>query len=98
MRPVKTHTFRSGRYRIVQGGAVDGWCDVPGDHSLEMRIRDGGSKLSLAVAIHEGMHAEGFSPAHVDCVDSKGMDASDRIADFLWRLGWRRAQGEGDEG
>ena len=90
MKPVKTHSFRGTSYRIIhEESPVLGWCEFP-DERLEIHIQDGDDRRALAVAIHEAMHALGLRDKDVDGVDENGKDVSDHLADWLWRLGWRR--------
>ena len=89
---VKTATFRLGKYHIDQiGEPLEGMCDVPNGHNrLRMMIPDGQDLPSLSTIIHEAMHAEGIPDRYLD---GEFADASQRIAKFLWRLGWRRTAG-----
>ena len=82
---MKTHTFRFGRYRVTVGAPYAGYCEVPSKSKiLDMWIEEGNTLSALDTAIHEAMHAEGISDSYVH-------DGSpDRIARFLWRLGWRK--------
>lgn len=81
---MKTHTFRLGRYHIEEANGLDGCCDVPGDDRLDMIVLKGNTLKALNTAIHEAMHAEDVPEFFVHG------DTPDRIARFLWRLGWRR--------
>jgi len=86
-KPVRTHTFRYGVYRIEEALGADGVCDVPDNRlrkTLDMMIYQGNSLRALRTAIHESMHAEGVPDRFVHGL------TPDRIASFLWRLGWRR--------
>jgi len=49
-----------------------------------MIIQSGGTLSALDTAVHEAMHAEGVPTTLVHG------GTPDRIARFLWRLGWRR--------
>jgi hypothetical protein len=92
MKAVRTHTLGGRRYYIdLMDTPVIGWCDRPDEaNKMWLHIQDGNTKRALSVAIHECLHAENFCEKHVDAQDANGKDAGDRIADLLWRLGWRR--------
>ena len=88
---IKTHTFKLGRYYITLSGGILGMCDTPDrthnswrDMKKEMIILEGVSLQSLDVAVHEAMHAEDIPEKYVHG------GSPDRIAKFLWRLGWRK--------
>ena len=87
-RPVRTQTFKLGKYEILQG-EVDGWCDDPRDDGLQMLIPDGDDFNALWTAVHEAMHAEDIPRPMLD----GDRDASYHVARFLWRLGWRKIKG-----
>ena len=81
---MKTHTFRLGKYHVTVAPGYDGSCDIPGDEDLGIFILEGNTRKALNTAVHETMHAEGIPDKFVH-------DGSpDRIASFLWRLGWRK--------
>jgi hypothetical protein len=86
---IKTHTFKLGRYYIEETDrGVLGMCEVPGGraNSMYMFILSGKDKEALRVAIHEAAHAEGIPDKYLD----EDRDFSSHLANFLWRLGWRR--------
>ena len=88
MKPVKTHTFKLGKY-IIWDMHISGFCDEPKDDGkMYMLIEPGNSREALATAIHEAMHAQGIPAKYVDGEE----DLSENIARFLWRLGWRREE------
>ena len=85
MSAVRTHTFRHGKYRVeFTKSGIFGCCDIPGDDDLRILILEGGSFNALKTAIHEAMHAEDVPEWMVED------DTPERIATFLWRMGWRR--------
>ena len=83
---VKTHTFRLGKYKIdILDSKLMGMCEIPSKNNDPwLYIPNDNDKKSLQTIIHEALHAEGVSDARVH--DGCG----ERIADLLWRLGWRR--------
>ena len=91
MKPVKTHTFAGGKYYIDWlDSPMLGMCELPSKKDkLYLVVPEGKGKKDLSVNIHECMHAEHFSEEHVDRQDKNWKDAGDRMADFLWRSGWR---------
>jgi hypothetical protein len=85
-KPVRTHSFKLGRY-FIDEDRCEGFCDVPTKyHQLHMHILKGKGIRSLISALHEAMHAEGVPATFLD----NGRDSAEHIAKFLWRLGWRR--------
>jgi len=94
-KPVKTHSFRLGKYRINLCSEIIGLCDIPDDGKnqvLDMHILTGNSIKALNSALHEALHAEGVSDKFLH--DKEGYEDTDRLARFLWRLGWRNKEGE----
>ena len=87
---VKTHTFRLGKYHI-DIDKCEGFCDVPDQYTrLHMIIlKDNGIK-GLASALHEAMHAEGIPDKYIH--DKDGYSDTERLARFLWRLGYRKVR------
>jgi len=89
---IRTHTFRLGTYDIEPiDGDIDGLCEVPndpGDTSLLMMIRGGDDFRALNSALHEAMHAEGIPDKYLH--DKDGYSDTERLARFLWRLGYRK--------
>jgi len=83
---MRTHTFRHGKYNIHECSGLYGCCDTPetGCKRKNMFIQEGNTRRALNTSIHEMMHAEGIPDS---CVHGL---APDRIADALWRMGWRR--------
>ena len=90
-RPVRTHTFRLGKYTMREENGLLGMCDMPEDGSkgMELVYLQGNTRQALAVLIHEAMHAEGIPDRYID---KGGDDSAERIADIAWRLGWRRTK------
>jgi hypothetical protein len=88
---VKTHTFRLGKYDIEEARRIDGVCDVPGE-GHGMLILDGNDFKALNSALHEAMHAEGIPDRYLH--DSDGCSDTERLARFLWRLGYRKGNNE----
>jgi len=87
-KPVKTHTFKMGTVEVWQG-TREGWVDdLNRMDVLEMGIPDGNSFKTLAVTVHEAMHAELIPDRYLD----GERDAAEHIARFLWRLGYRKQE------
>ena len=87
---IKTHTFRLGKYHIDQD-KVEGLCDIPDKYNtLHMIIRDGNDFKALSSALHEAMHADGIPNRYVHT--KEGYSDTERIARFLWRLGYRKTK------
>ena len=87
MKPVKTHTFKLGKYDILQE-KVDGWCDDPREEGLEMCIPEGNDLFTLWTTLHEALHAEDIPKPLLD----GERDISKEVARFLWRLGYRKTE------
>ena len=86
---VKTHTFRLGTYEIEEARNIEGYCDIPdGYYKLHMMIMGGNDFKALSSALHEAMHADGIPDKYVH--DGIEISGTERIARFLWRLGYRR--------
>ena len=85
---VRTNQFKLGKYYIdLLENSMDGLCDVPSQgQNLHMHILNNNTKRSLASTIHEAMHGEGIPDKYLD----GDRDSAEQIANFLWRLGWRR--------
>jgi hypothetical protein len=82
MKPVRTHTFKLGRYIIWQDNVL-GWCDKPDkSHKLYMILQPGNTQQALATSIHEMSHAQGIPNKYLD----DGYDFTEEIARLLWRL------------
>jgi len=85
---MKTHTFRLGKYYIDED-RCEGYCEQPSsDNRLNMIIWKGNDYKALSSALHEALHAEGIPDKYLHKED--GTSDTERIARFLWRLGWRR--------
>jgi len=87
---MRSHTFRLGRYKVLECGRIDGVCDVPGTEgeAMNMLILGSNDFKALNSALHEGMHAEGIPDKYLHNED--GCSDTERLARFLWRLGYRR--------
>lgn len=85
---VKTHVFNGRRYEIDMPGRIHGSTE---QYRLNKRIMliavDLGTKDELETCIHESLHAENWAKAE-KVVERVGRE----IADFLWRLGYRRTK------
>lgn len=85
---VKSHVFNGRRYEIDMPGRIDGTTE---QYRLDKRIMliavDRGTKNELETCIHESLHAENWA-ATEKVVERVGKE----IADFLWRLGYRRVK------
>jgi hypothetical protein len=73
-------------------GETDGECDPPSKTHKEIRIRNSlnrpvRQRRLMEVAIHEAIHAAAWPLDH-EVVESGAED----IAEFLWRLGYRRSE------
>jgi hypothetical protein len=89
MSKVKTHSFRLGKYYIDEDRDIEGYCDQPDTYyNLRMVIMGGKDYKALSSALHEALHAEGIPDKYLHKGD--GTSDTERIARFLWRLGWRR--------
>lgn len=85
---MKTHVFRSARYRIVESGRIkrDGYCDWRHKKDKKLWIKKSlPDKKRLEVLIHEGLHAC-LPDADEHTVEETAQD----LALFLIRDGWRR--------
>lgn len=94
MKKVKTHTFKLGRYNVDIANGADGATDTPDRMpwkyvQKEIMILDGKTLRALITSVHEAMHAEDIDERIVHG------GTPDRIARFLWRLGWRKKHGQG---
>ncbi len=83
---VRTHKFNGRIYVIDMPGRTDGTTD---QYKLNQRVMlimvDPGTKNELETFIHESLHAENWAKTE-KVVERVGRE----IADFLWRLGYRR--------
>ena len=83
---IKTHVFNGRKYVIDMPGRIHGTTD---QFRLNQRVMliavDPGTKDELETCIHEGLHAENWATTE-KVVERVGRE----IADFLWRLGYRR--------
>jgi len=85
---LKTHTFRLGKY-YVEIDKCEGFCDQPNSyHKLHIQILKNDGFKGLSSAIHEALHAEGIPDRFLHKED--GTSDTERIARFLWRLGYRK--------
>jgi len=88
MKPVRTHTFKNGKYKIIEAVSIDGICDLPGDGPMEMTVLAGNSLRSLQSILHESLHANGLPSTYLD----GDYDVTHKIAKLLLRMGWRRTE------
>ena len=88
-RPIRSHTFRGKRYRIVEARLhkpTIGDCDHPTTPRKRVRIAKGLDGLAhLDTVIHESLHAC-FWDMNEQAIDKAATD----IARFVWRLGYHR--------
>ena len=97
MKKVKTHKFRLGRYNILFCEKLYGYTDIPDetkngnpicyrwkDTDKTMEIVEEGGLSELDTTLHEAMHAEGIPDKYIHD------GGSNRLSNFLWRLGYRR--------
>jgi hypothetical protein len=88
-RPVKSHKFSSGVYKITFVEHLHGYTDRPeGNHDTYREIviaEDDEPQEVLQTIIHESLHAE-FPKMGEAPVTAAGSN----IARLLWRLGYRR--------
>ena len=83
---VRTHKFNGRRYRIDTLPLIDGFTDTYGLNERHLTITtEPGTKRELETFIHESLHAENWAKTE-KVVERVGRE----IADFLWRLGYRR--------
>ena len=91
MRRVRTHRFNGVKYDISVNLPIDGYCESPKPAATfvpELCVGvDINTKLGLDRLIHESLHACKYSTNEEQVTQT----ATD-IADFLWRLGFRRQQ------
>ncbi|KKM21603.1 hypothetical protein LCGC14_1633730 [marine sediment metagenome] len=85
---VKTHVFNGRRYEIDMPGRIDGCVD---QYQLNKRVMlittEPHTKEELEACVHESLHAENWA-ATEKVIERTGRE----IADFLWRLGYRRTK------
>lgn len=83
---VKTHCFNGRRYEIDMPGRIHGTTE---QYRLNKRVMliavEPGTKTELETCIHESLHAENWATTE-EVVERVGRE----IADFLWRLNFRR--------
>jgi|10_taG_2_1085330.scaffolds.fasta_scaffold09397_2 uncharacterized protein YfaQ (DUF2300 family) len=87
---MKTHVFRSARYRIVESDRIkrDGYCDWRRKKGKKLWIKKSLSdEKRLDVLIHEGLHA-----CLPDADEHTVQETAQDLALFLLRDGWRRSQ------
>ena len=87
---IKTHTFRTGKYIVERVNRIDGITDTPDPKGHVDRyicaVTCGGVR-ELDNWLHEALHAEGIPDKYLHKKD--GTSDTERIARFLWRLGYR---------
>ena len=85
---VKTHKFNGRVYDIDMPGPIHGTTE---QYRLNKRIMliavDPDTKDELETCIHESLHAENWA-----ATEKVVERVSREIADFLWRLGYRRTK------
>ena len=87
---MKTHTFRLGTYHISRD-KCEGFCEIPDQYdTLYMFILADDGFKGFSSALHEGLHAEGIPNKYLHKKD--GTSDTERLARFLWRLGYRRVK------
>jgi len=85
---MKTFRFRGKRYRVVVE-SLHGMCDSPTKRDPAIYLFANLNKKSgLETCIHEALHAEDWSAS-----ERKIERTSAEIADFLWKLGFRKVVG-----
>lgn len=86
---MRYHTFRGRKYKIKKirkGKDYLGICDPPDEIGKVIEIPvEGKNKTDLSTIIHEALHASFW-----DLDDQPVDEGADSIANFLWRLGWRK--------
>ena len=96
-RKVKYHTFKLGKYKILFEKRIDGFTMYPDEiidgkpicydwksSEKEIWITENKGFAELNTTVHEAMHAEGIPQEHIHNGEP------DRIAKFLWRLGYKK--------
>ena len=93
-KPIRTHVFKGKKYKIkfvpnsiMAKTNADADCDHPNSkHKVIRLVKNGLSeKRALEIAIHEAIHACFW------LLDDEGVEtASEDIASFLWRMGYRK--------
>jgi len=90
MKKIKTHSFRLGTYHVSIDNC-EGFCDTPDQYyNLRIQILDDDGYKGLSSALHESLHAEGIPDKYLHKGD--GHSDTERIAKFLWRLGYRKTK------
>ena len=85
---MRTFRFRGKRYRVV-AEALYGMCDSPKKRDPAIYLfADLSKKEGLDTCIHEALHAEFWGVS-----ERKVERAATEIADFLWKLGYRKVVG-----
>jgi len=91
MRRVRTHRFNGVKFNINVQTPVDGYCESPRPDKKyvpELCVTvDIDTKLGLDRLIHESLHASRYTKNEAEVTRT-----ATEIADFLWRLGFRRKQ------
>lgn len=85
---MKSHTFRGKRYKIMLDYVMQGFVHDGSTRDSSRYIYIAANlqpKEHLRVALHEAMHAENPEMSE-QMVESQ----SSEMANFLWRLGYRR--------
>lgn len=88
MKPIKSHKFRSGVWRIADSKKMcKGECEEPGVKYKEMRVPLSGYDClnTLDTIVHESIHACLWD-LDENCVG----ETANAISSFLWRIGYRK--------
>ena len=88
---MKSHTFRLGKFVLEFVDRIDGITDTPDPESKCTRyicIVESGGYREFSTALHEAMHADGIPDEYMHKDD--GTSDTERIAKFLWMMGYRR--------
>lgn len=80
-------TLRGNRWKVVECPSLSGGlCDNPGFPDKELTVPiEGEEKYDLDVLIHESLHA-----CFWDMDEEAITESATDIANFLWKLGWRK--------
>jgi len=89
-----THIFREKRWKVLPVSRnrkkSKGDCEAPHMPNKQIRIpMTGDTRSDLDTIIHEGLHA-----CLWDLDDEAVQFTAHDIARLLWRLGWRKTEGE----
>ena len=89
---MKTHTFKMGKFYLEYVNRIDGITELPDVKGCPCKrsicIVNGGGYRELSTSLHEAMHADGIPDEYLHKRD--GTSDTERIAKFLWRLGYKK--------